>query len=204
MGCDQHYTGWPDQSMDLVWYRLELGGETLMKKAFIHRKQKHHSESGMSLIELMIAAVILVVGFSGLLIMIMSAIATNGRNNRDSTGTILAQQVLEQISTQPANSGAALNMTDCAAHNFTLKFDGTGGSPLSGSAVDFTQAKVDNYHMDFVVCGTNGRQATYDVRWNVTQIDAYTALVTVSVRPATRGSMILSPPAATLRSIVGS
>ena len=175
-----------------------------MKKAFVRRNQKHQSESGMSLIELLIAAVVLVVGFSGLLIMIMSAIATNGRNNRDSTGTVLAQQVLEQIATQPANSGASLTMTDCAGNNFTMKFDGTGGSPLSGSAIDFTQAKVDNYHMDFVVCGTQGRQATYDVRWNVTLIDTYTALVTVSAKPSVKGSAILSPSAVTLRSVVGS
>jgi prepilin-type N-terminal cleavage/methylation domain-containing protein len=176
-----------------------------MKRAFIRRQQKTHSQSGMSLIELMIATIVLAVGFAGLLIMIMNSIATNGRNSRDSTGTILAQQVLEQISTQPANSSGTLTMSDCAspANNFTVAL-APGGSPVANGRIDFAQAKVNNYHMDFVVCGTNGRQATYDVRWNVTTLDTYTAIVTVSARPATLGSVILSPMPVTLRSIIGS
>jgi Tfp pilus assembly protein PilV len=174
-----------------------------MHKTFIRRKQKTHSQSGMSIIELLIASVVLVVGFSGLLAMIANAIATNGRNNKDSTGTVLAQQVLEQLATLPANSATTVAMTDCAANNYTLSA-AVGGATLSGAAVDFSQAKVNNYSMNFVVCGTNGRQATFDVRWNVTSIDAYATIVTVSARPVISGAKILSPPPVTLRTVVGS
>ena len=59
-------------------------------------KRKAGRQSGMSLIELMFAGFILVVGFMGSLILIFIAIATNTRNKVDTTGTMIAQMVIEE------------------------------------------------------------------------------------------------------------
>jgi hypothetical protein len=80
-----------------------------------------------------------------------------------------------------------------------------GGSALLPSGdVDFTQAAVANYSMVYTACGTNGRQTTYDVRWNITQPTAYVKTLTVSTRRQGAGNdlKIFSPPV-TVRTLIG-
>ncbi len=62
--------------------------------------------AGMSLLELMIACLVLVVGLLGGMILITTTIANNNRNKWDSTGTLLAQKTLEAIASVPANATA--------------------------------------------------------------------------------------------------
>src|SRR4029078_2515168 len=97
-----------------------------MKQRFLRKRSR---AKGMTLIELMIACFVLAVGMLGSLAMIFLAISTNTRNKFDTTGTMIAQTVIEQINTLPTNatqSGAfvtAINLTDCqvtdAAGNVT-------------------------------------------------------------------------------------
>src|SRR5258706_15089115 len=68
-------------------------------------KRKAGRQSGMSLIELMFAGFILVVGFMGSLILIFIAIATNTRNKVDTTGTMIAQMVIEEVNVMSTNNG---------------------------------------------------------------------------------------------------
>lgn len=143
----------------------------------------------MTILEVLLAGLVLIVGMLSLTGLIMMAIANNGRNKKDSTGTMLAQQIVEQIATQSAN-GANVQVSDCATptpNTWPIAVAGAGGTgngaPLTTNGnIDFTAAPVVNYQMNFVVCGTNGRQATYDVRWNVTSLDSYANLVTVAAR----------------------
>lgn len=143
-------------------------------------KRRHRNgQSGITLIELMIAGVVLVVGMLGAMILISTAIANNGRNKMDSTGTMIAQAVFEQIKSTIIGTGTS-TLSDCAGNTFTID-TAIGGAPLSSGAVDYTQAQVTNYSMNFVVCAGNS-QATYDVRWNVNQLTTTSYLVTVSSR----------------------
>ena len=66
--------------------------------------RKRSGQKGMTLIELMIATFVLAVGMLGSLSMIFLAIATNSRNKFDTTGTMIAQTVIEQINTLPTNA----------------------------------------------------------------------------------------------------
>ncbi|MGH9521313.1 MAG: hypothetical protein ACRD3E_02140, partial [Terriglobales bacterium] len=76
-------------------------------------------------------------------------------------------------------------LSDCAGNNFSIN-TAAGGAPLSGAAVDFSQAQVANYSMNYVVCvGTV--QTTYDVRWNVSAVGG-NFLVTVSSRLKGQGT----------------
>ena len=56
----------------------------------------------MSLIELMVAMVVLVVGMLALMLLVTTSISGNNRNKLDTTGTMLAQTVIDGIA---ASSG---------------------------------------------------------------------------------------------------
>jgi type IV pilus modification protein PilV len=171
------------------------------------RKNLSRRQCGMTLIELLIAMTVLAVGMGGMVVVFAAAISGNGRAKFDTSGTMLAQTVLERIATQPANTAANITMTDCnpaGAQNFTIATAPGGAALDANSNIDWTQAALLNYGMQFVACGNNGRQVTFDVRWNVQTISANSRLITVSARPlgATNQSVIFAQPI-TLRGIGG-
>ena len=132
------------------------------------------------MIELLIAIAVLVFGFTSLLALITTAIASNGRNKTGSTGMMLTQAVVEQINSTLIGAGSAA-LTDCAGHNWTID-TATGGADLSGANIDFSQTSPPaDYHMDFAIC-SGAVQTIYDVRWNVQPLTSGTYLVTVGAR----------------------
>jgi prepilin-type N-terminal cleavage/methylation domain-containing protein len=179
-------------------------GQNPKRMARLRRK----SQAGMSLIELMVAISILAVGVGGLTNLLALAIVTDNRNSKDTSATLLAQMVVEQISAQHPNSSAAISVTDCAGNTWSVATAG-GASPNGAGAtlvtsstasgyggIDQTQAYSSitaNYAMKYVDCGgvgNTGVPTTYDVRWNVMTIDAnYTRLVTASARPVNANAL---------------
>jgi len=157
-------------------------------------------QRGSMLLELLIAMVVLVFGMGGLLALLLTSIYTNTNTRNDTTSTMLAEHVLEQITSQPANSNALLSLTDCAGNAWNIdptgavvgsgnsgSYGGDGATLTSAGVVDWTQnyATVPvGYAMQYVSCGTGGRQTVYDVRWNVATISAYSRMVFVSARPS--------------------
>lgn len=166
------------------------------------RSRRQH---GSMLLELLIAIVVLAVGMGGLIPLLVSSMYTNHKSGTDTTSTMVAEHVLEQISAQPANSGptALLEITDCAGTAWNIETDGTakgagtGGSNGGNGAhlvvpsgvgpiVDWTQSYSSvpsNYKMQYVACGAGGRQMVYDVRWDVIAMTNYTRMVVISARP---------------------
>lgn len=144
----------------------------------------------MSLLELMIALTVLMIGLLALMSLIMTATAGNLRNRLDSSGTFVAQQFMEGISNQ--TGGGTVVLKDCNGTSITVATAGPASAGSSNGAnldsngkIDFTQATsgiTANYSATYVTCGTGGRQATYDVRWNVTKIDTYSRMVVVAAR----------------------
>jgi prepilin-type N-terminal cleavage/methylation domain-containing protein len=169
---------------------------------------RSNSQTGMTLVELLIALSILAVGMGALTNLLVLAIETDNRNSKDTSSTLLAQMVIEQISAQHPNSNATISVTDCAGNAWTVATAG-GASPNGAGAtlvttstaigyggIDQTQASSNitaNYAMKYVDCGgvgNTGNPTTYDVRWNVMTIDAnYTRLVTASARPLNANSL---------------
>lgn len=144
----------------------------------------------MTMIELLIAMGVLAVGMGGMLTVFAMAINHNGQAKSDTAGTMLAQTVLERIAAAPASSAANITMYDCNPAGPVLQTIATapGGAnlDLTGSSIDWTQAYggiIGNYKMQFVACGNNSRQITYDVRWHVTTISGNARLIIVSARP---------------------
>ncbi len=133
----------------------------------------------MSMIELMIALTVLTVGLAALLGLLMTAIASNTRNQFDTGATLAAQAVLETIAAQPG--GNSVTMTDCAGNVTTIltapdnsvTLAPTGSTTVPPGNVDFTQNRsgiTNGYTINYVTCGAGGQQSTYDVRWNIQQI----------------------------------
>jgi prepilin-type N-terminal cleavage/methylation domain-containing protein len=137
------------------------------------------SQRGMTLIELMIALTVLTVGLAALLGLLMTAIATNNKNQLDTGATLAAQAVLESIAAQP--DGNNVSLTDCAGNVTTVKTAPDNSVTIAPNSsttvppgnVDFTQSRAaitSGYSMYYVSCGTGGRESTYDIRWNIQTI----------------------------------
>lgn len=143
---------------------------------------------------MIIAAAVLIIGVVAMAGLVGVAVASNGHNKLDSSATMLAQAVTEQvytgISNLPYNGNGQTTMLDCAGNSWTLDTEAptnlSDQSALkSDGTIDFssTQPKWPNYHMDYVVCAGNVK-TTYDVRWNITPLsgNAYTSMLTVGVQ----------------------
>jgi Tfp pilus assembly protein PilV len=147
-------------------------------------------EAGFSLVEMLIAALVLLVGLTAGMVLIVTAMANNNRSKMDSTATILSQMTIETIAAVPANATTTMSIVDCnpssgsASHTiYTTGSSGGAGAPLtSGGSIDFTQATVTGYSMTYYSCqaSTGDRQALYDVRWNIKTLSTNTKLVTVA------------------------
>jgi prepilin-type N-terminal cleavage/methylation domain-containing protein len=152
-----------------------------------------NQDAGFTMIEMLIASVILVVGLLA--------------------ATVLAQMTIETIAAVSANATTSMTIVDCnpttssASHSISTTGSSSGsGAPLSSGSIDFTQATVSGYAMTYYGCqsSTSDRQMTYDVRWNIKTLTTNTKLVTVSARPvvSVTGGKFLSVPV-NLKMIVG-
>ena len=172
------------------------------------------SQAGVSLIETLVACVILTILSLSMIGLIVTAIATNNRNKIDSTQTMLAESILEQIhSTFNGNGISALQ--DCAGTNHTIDTTipntGSVGAALIGSKIDYTETSPPaGYHMDYVIntpCNNTGTLVgMYDVRWHLDQVGATnTYMITVSARLKDHGegNLVFALPV-TLRFMSGS
>ena len=161
-------------------------------------------ERGATLIELLVAMFILAVGMGAVLVLFMNATVSNNKNLRDTGSTLLAQMILEQISSQHPNSTADIIVTDCTGVQWTVASAGAvapngQGATLDQNAASATYGGIDqtqaynaipaNYAMQYTDCDTNGQQNIYEIRWNVITITANsTRLITVSARQANLSS----------------
>jgi type II secretory pathway pseudopilin PulG len=190
--------------------------QPIRNKVRVHR--------GFTLIEVMIAGLILVIASVGVLAMISVAIGSNNRNKHDSTKTMLGGAIIEQVQSTLIGSGSA-TLTDCAGTSFDISADAGGARLNAGSAhpndtlgsdIDFNESSPPaSYHMDYVItspCATGGLYvATYDVRWHIDQIGAAggtptsSFLVTIGARmkgSGTQNGVYFSPPI-NMRTVIG-
>ena len=173
------------------------------------RKQKIVSgrESGLTMIELMIAMLVLAVGIVGSMALIIRAVSGDSWSKQLSNSTVLAQSVTERIMAIPAATNTPVTLTDCANTVWSIN-TAPGGPAVSATGdLDFSQAAVANYQMLYADCDTNGRQAIYDVRWNVAAVpgsNGWVKLLTVSAQmKGAANNAIAFAPVATVRTIVG-
>jgi len=176
----------------------------------LNKRIKSSKESGTSLIELMIACLVLMIGVMGVVSLIPIAIAENGRNRQQSNSTVIAQMVMEKIMSVPAGTATVLSISDCTPTAFSINTTGsagagTGATLLATGDVNFSAAAPAGYSMNYTACGpVGGAQSIYDVRWNIQTPSTFVKLITVSARLKGSGNnaTLFSLPV-TIRSMAG-
>lgn len=161
-------------------------------------------QRGMTIIELMVAMVVLAIGVVGSMALVVRAIGGDAASKQLSNSTVLAQTVTERIMAIPAGTNTIVTITDCTNTAYNVSTSPGGPAVTSSGNLDFTAAIVTNYQMSYTDCDTNGHQATYDVRWNIQSISAYANLLTVSAQLKSAGNnRMVFAPVTTIRTIVG-
>src|SRR5512137_308278 len=144
------------------------GDGSPMQKPFLKYPGK---QSGFTLIELMMAMLVLFVGLVAVAQLVPLAITLNAANQQDSTALVIAQRELNQMAAQPLGFS---NFTD-DLNNLCSLGDPTNPGQLVGSAVavgsnrpliDFGAAQQAGYSFNYMD-PNDPFHVTYDVRWTV-------------------------------------
>lgn len=155
---------------------------------------RRNGQSGMSMIEVLVAGFILTVGMLGFAALMASAIMSNSRSRADSTSIMLAQSLMDQMASNVSiNSTTTIN--DCSGAGATTANVSVGGATLTTSdEIDWTAAAVTGYSMTYVICAatqdntSNAQQRSYDVRWAISRTDTGndtdSYFLVVGVRPS--------------------
>lgn len=175
--------------------------------------RKRRKQQGSSLIELMIAMLVLGVGLIGSAALTAVSINSNFRSKNHSSSTAAAQAVISAISSIPIGNTIA-NITDCAGNNLAINTTGTtggvGAALTANGTIDFTQGFGNvpaGYAVKYSACDTvNKTPAVYDVRWNIATVaSSKEELVVVGARSLSTSSSNgqAYAPAVNLRTVVG-
>src|SRR6266849_8033981 len=124
MGCGPREQGRKNQNSDLEWHIMAL---------IQRRKKAVLNERGMSLIEVMIAMIVLLVGLVGSMALVAISMGNNGRSRQQGNSTIVSQLLTVKISSVNATTLPLLIVTDCAGNNFNVSTVAPGGSPLTAA-----------------------------------------------------------------------
>lgn len=128
-------------------------------------------QKGFSILEMMLATVILLVGIVAVAQLVPASILLNYRNRMDSSALVFAQRELDQFLDQPLTLAF---FTDAIGNTCSLGNPATTnvvqGSPVvvinNQAVIDFTAATVTNYSFTYQD-PTDPSGTSYDVRWAV-------------------------------------
>ena len=160
-----------------------------------------HRQTGMSLIELMFALVILVLAMAATLPLFVIAVAGNNRSKIDTQAVLVTQMFLEEISDASKSSGngnVVVNSCDgsqvvdgggnpVTIAAFSCASPGGCGCPLStaGRDIDWTKGTsscTNGGYAYYTTCSGSSSAVTYEVRWNFQPVLTSGQLIAVSGR----------------------
>lgn len=134
---------------------------------------RHKSERGFSILEMLLATVILLIGLVAIAQLVPATILLNYRNRTDSSALVFAQRELDQFIDQPLFSTTFTDTigNTCALGNPTPP-NVVQGSPVAvvnnQVVIDFTQSQVANYSFPVPYQDpADPSGIAYDVRWAV-------------------------------------
>jgi Tfp pilus assembly protein PilV len=138
---------------------------------------KKHGEAGLSLLETMMATVILIIGLVGVAQLVPASILLNSGNRTNSSSLVLAQRELDQMIAQPLVPPTNPPGFTDAQGNFCYLGDPTQPNQLVGSpiimsnnrpVIDFSQSLMIGYSYATPYTDPNDpSQAQWDIRWAV-------------------------------------
>ena len=132
---------------------------------------RRSSEEGFSILEMLLATVVLLVGIVAVAQLVPASILLNFRNRTDSSALVFAQRELDQMLGQPLS---AISFTDAALNVCNLGDPAQPNQLLSSpittfngqAIIDFNAALQPGYYFTYLDPTDPGR-VTYDVRWAV-------------------------------------
>jgi prepilin-type N-terminal cleavage/methylation domain-containing protein len=134
-----------------------------------------HRQGGFTLVEVLMAIVILLVGVVAVAQLVPASVGSNSTNRNDSSALVFAQREMDQFLAQPLNlatsppafidaEGFSCNLGDPTQPNVVM------GSPIAVPynqvIVDFTAGLVAGYNFTYHD-PNDPAEVVYDVRWAV-------------------------------------
>ena len=139
-------------------------------------KRIGNGQSGFTLIEVMLATVVMLVGLVAVAQLVPMSLTVSSGNRSDSTALVVEQRVLEQMLDQPLTA-ATCTAPVCPDAQGVLWYLGNVatprtvvGSPVTAlnnsPVIDFSAGQVPGYSFNYTD-PEDPYSATYDVRWAV-------------------------------------
>jgi prepilin-type N-terminal cleavage/methylation domain-containing protein len=136
-------------------------------------KRLRDGQRGFSILEMMLATIILLVGLVAIAQLVPASILMNYRNRTDSSALVFAQREMDQMLDQPLNPTPP-QFTDALGNvcylGSSASLNTVQGSPVvvvnNQPLINFNAAPVTNYSFTFSD-STDPTGTTYDVRWAV-------------------------------------
>jgi prepilin-type N-terminal cleavage/methylation domain-containing protein len=133
-----------------------------------------NNQRGFTLIELMVACVVLLVGIVAVAQLVPASIVSNSTNRNDSSATVFAQRELTQMASQPLNLPAFIEATGpcnagCNLGDLTQSGQVVGSPVLAinnQAVIDFSAEPVIGYSFNYQD-PNDPSGTTYDARWAV-------------------------------------
>jgi prepilin-type N-terminal cleavage/methylation domain-containing protein len=141
-----------------------------MSKRRTHNRT-YREQQGFTLIELMIAIVVLVVGVVAVAQLVPAAMFLNGRNRADTGSLVYAQREMDQFVSQPLTSNTFTDQQGNVCNlGGSATFNAVVGNPVTTVAghvaINFTGGQVAGYGY-YYTDPADTSATSYDVRWAV-------------------------------------
>jgi prepilin-type N-terminal cleavage/methylation domain-containing protein len=128
-------------------------------------------QGGFSLLEMVIASAVLLVGILSVVQLIPASLKANLYNRMDTMAIVVAQRELDQMLNQPLS---AIGFTDTTGNPVSLGGPNAPGSPVvmqgSSAIIDFSQSPVDGFNIQGYRDTTDLSDLnapTFELRWAV-------------------------------------
>jgi|GEM_PF-1545536 len=143
--------------------------QNFMQARLANRRLKRRAgQSGFSILEMVLASAILMVGIISVVQLVPASLQLNANNRLDTMATVIAQRELDQMLSQPLSTNAFL---DTEGRTISLGGAGSPGAPVimqgQMAQIDFTAGAVAGFSIPTYVDLNDPSRATFELRWAV-------------------------------------
>src|ERR1700682_5456189 len=144
--------------------------QNFMQARLANRRLKRRAgQSGFSILEMLLASVIMMVGIISVVQLVPVSLQLNASNRLDTMATVIAQRELDQMLSQPLDPSKP-TFKDKDGNIISLAGAGSPGAPVimlgQTAQIDFTADPVDGFSIP-VYLDPKDPTATFELRWAV-------------------------------------
>lgn len=146
-----------------------IGTNFLLRRRITRHFGLHPQESGFSILEMLIASAIMLVGIVAVVQLVPVSLQLSASTRLDTVATVIAQRELDQMLSQPLSVNA---FTDKDGNIISLGGAGSPGAPVvldgQGAAqINFTAGTVSGFVIPAYKDINDPNGATFELRWAV-------------------------------------